>query len=521
MVKSASTRLSAVPSAPRRVIAIIRVSLEGGRGEQLLSPDVQLAAIEKDAHRRGWKIVDVVEAIDQSGSQRRSAWWPTLDAAIARVEAGDVDGIVAWKYSRFARNRVRWAIAVERVETAGGILESATEELDATTSAGRFQRGVLAEVNAFQADQIGESWRETHANRLARGLPHNGGPRFGYTYARETGFTPDPATAPVLAECYRRFVAGETFYSLVAWLATTGIQPVTGYSKRSTGVWSKTTLRRVLDSGFGAGLINKHDPECKRKHQSTGKCTNRLFLPGAHEPVIDAQTWERYQTARAERGRPQAARAQRSEYLLVGLARCMHDDDGQPCNGPMTYRNIYHRGQFALYCQTVQARLTHPGGSTQARFVEADVMDWMRHLAEDVENAVKRAAIVQADRGRDLSAVDAQLAAALANLDRQNRRFIQDLISEDSWPQIKAELEEDVARLRRKRKRLESANPDIPEVIAAEALEDWETLPVEYQRGVLQRLIERVDVFPGRHVPIEGSPRGHRRARVRVVPREL
>src|SRR3546814_14734865 len=71
---------------------------------------------------------------------------------------------------------------------------------------------------------------------------------------------------------------------------------------------------------------------------SSDVCSSDL-LAGAHEPVIDAATWERYRAARAERGRPQAARAERSPYLLVGFVRCMKQlDDGTNCEGRMTSR---------------------------------------------------------------------------------------------------------------------------------------------------------------------------------------
>lgn len=512
--------LAVVPRELRDVVAIIRVSKEGGRGDDLLSPENQRAAISNAAPRRGWRIVEWVEAIDQSGSQRRSAWWPTLDREIRRVEAGDIAGIVAWKYSRYARNRLKWAEAVERIDVAGGIIESATEEVDATTPAGKFQRGVLGEVNAFQADLIGETWRETHENRLARGLPINGRPRFGYVYSRETGFVPDPATGPVLAEAYRRYVAGDSLYALVTWIKDTGTRPVS-YGIASKGAWSDTTLRRVLDSGFGAGLLNRHDPECKAKHQSTGTCRHRIFLPGAHEAVIDTATWEAYRAARAERGRPQAARAERSPYLLVTLLHCMHDIDGEPCNGRMTYRRVGERraGGYAVYCLRSQNERAHRGGAATAVHVEAAVLAWMRKKADQVEEAVARAAAAAADRSEEVATLDRQIAAAVAELAKQNRRAATGLISDEFWPGFKRELEDNVTQLRNKHRRLTAVGDELPEVIAAEALQDWHTLPVEHQRSVLRRLIDRVEVTPGRLEPVEGSPNKTMRSRVYIVPR--
>ena len=508
------------PREPRPVVAIIRVSKEGGRGDDLLSPENQRAAISGAAPRRGWRIVEWVEAIDQSGSQRRSSWWPTLDREIRRVESGEIAGIVAWKYSRYARNRLKWAEAVERIDVAGGIIESATEELDATTPAGRFQRGVLGEVNAFQADLIGETWRETHQNRLSRGLPINGRPRFGYTYSREAGFSSDPITGPVLAEAYRRYVAGDSMYALVTWIKGTGTRPV-NYGIASKGVWNDTTLRRVLDSGFGAGLLNRHDPECKTKHQSTGNCRRRLFQAGAHQAVIDAATWEAYQAARAERGRPQAARGERSPYLLVGMLRCMADVDGEPCNGRMTYRRTGQRraGDFTVYCLRAQKERAHRGGQATALYVEAAVLAWMREKASQVEEAVARAAAAAADRGDEIATLDKQIAAAAAELAKQNRRAASGLISDEFWPGFKRELEDNVAQLRSRHKRLTVIDDEPPESVAAEALQDWDTLPVEHQRTVLRRLIDRVEVTTGPLEPVEGAANKARRARTHVVPR--
>jgi DNA invertase Pin-like site-specific DNA recombinase len=505
---------------PRRAIAIVRVSKEGGRGDDLRSPELQRARITEHCARHGLHVIEEIEAIDESGSQDRSSWWGRLAYAVERIEGGHADAIVAARFSRVARHRLRWAITVDRVERAGGTIESATEGMDTTTATGKFGRGMLAELNAFYADQMSESWKEVHANRLARGLPINGRPRFGYVYdAEEKMHRPDPVSGPVLAEAYMRYVSGESMYQLVGWIKDTGTSPVS-YGIASKGLWSDTTLRRVLDSGFGAGLLNYHDPECRASHQNTGHCRRRVFVPGVHEPVIDAATWQAFRVARAERGRPAAARSERSPYLLSGMLRCMADVDGKPCDGRMVYVGGGARTLGPLLrCLNQQQRRLHTGGKAAASHVEADVVNWLHQLADDVEGAVARAAAEQADRGEELAALDVQLAAAKENRERQTRRFVRDLISEDVWPGIKAELDAAVATLEQRRKRLMAAETDVPAVIAAEALGDWPTLSVEHKRAALRRLIERVEVTPGRLQPIAGWANGGRRGLVRVVPR--
>src|SRR5438477_12786006 len=171
-------RLAAVPDTPRQGIGLIRVSKER---EGMVSPEIQRAAIEQAAPPAGVDIVEWVEGIDQSGTAKRSRWWATLEQVVAKIESGERQAIVCWKFSRLGRNRVRRALALERIEDAGGIVVSAHEPLDASTSAGRLHRDVLGVIDSWQADTIGEQWRQAFAPRLRLGPRAPGRSGFGFT----------------------------------------------------------------------------------------------------------------------------------------------------------------------------------------------------------------------------------------------------------------------------------------------------------------------------------------------------
>ena len=159
----------------RRGLGLVRVSKARGR-EDLISPELQRSAIETYAKRKGIEVTEWVEALDESGSQERSPWWRTLEGVVGKVEAGDIDVVVVWKFSRAARHRKRWAVAVDRIEVAGATIESATEDVDPTTSTGRLTRGLLAELAAWEAEVKAEGWREVKDRRRALGLA-DGKPR--------------------------------------------------------------------------------------------------------------------------------------------------------------------------------------------------------------------------------------------------------------------------------------------------------------------------------------------------------
>jgi DNA invertase Pin-like site-specific DNA recombinase len=447
---------------------------------------LQRTAITDHCARRGYQLIGWVEGVDESGSGRRSPWWAKLDEAVGQIEAGEADVLVTWRFSRAARQRLKWAVAIDRVEVAGGLLESATEPLDTSTASGRLARGMLAEMAAYESEVIGSTWRETHARRTAKGLPANGKPRFGYRVL-DGIHRPDPGEGPVLAELYRRYVAGESVYSLVAWLNAHGWRTVPGYSKRGPGPWTQTALRRCLDTGFGAGFITVHGERVR----------------GIHEPVIDEQLWNAYLGARA--ARRTLRRAERATYLLTGLGvlRCAADLDGRPCGSPMG-GGQFGSGHVAKYrCLASHAERRHPGGYVTMQVVETEVRAWVERFAADA-TASTDAALLTAARAarrrqdakaieREIVEVDKALIRLEANraADREMPRSIYDAARTEML------AERQVLSERASVARAESLEGE-PGKIAVDLARDWDEMPLEHLRAGLRKLLGRVDVVPGR-----------------------
>jgi len=456
---------------------MIRVSDERGRGDALLSPDIQRTAITDYCQRSGYVIAGWVEAVDESGSKARSGWWRRLDETIEQVEAGEVDVIVAWKFSRIARRRRRWAVAVDRVEAAGGRLESATEPNERTAT-GRFARGMLAELAAFESERIGESWKEVHARRVVSGRPANGKPRWGYTYDRDAKIhRPDPVTGPVLAEVYRRYVAGESVYSLVRSLNNAGMRTSEGYSRGGPAPWSERSLRRAMDSGFAAGML----------------LVGGTHRSGVHDALIDAETWEAYQAARARRRVVRGA--ERSQYLLSGLVRCS-------CGSTMT-AGQFGDGHAPKYRCVAAREGRHAGGYVMANYVERAVLDWVHSVADEAK-AGTNASAVAAAAARARQATDADIlrreaAAVDAELVELSRQVLRKVIPEAAFVVLRDELEA-------RKKHLESealqmgvqARREPPVQVARELLDVWELLRVPERREALRGLLLHVVVEPGR-----------------------
>lgn len=465
------TALRAVPDRPPRVVAYIRVSDEGGRGDDLMSPQIQLAAIRDHCQRRGYEIVRVLEDIDMSGRfwKRR-----TVETAISMVEAREAEIVCVWKVSRVARHRLDWAIAVDRVEKAGGQLESATEPIDATTSTGRFTRGILAELAAFESERIGEGWREAHEQRVTRGLPSNGRVPWGWV-ADKHQITPHPVHGPVVVELYRRYIHGAGAVQLADYLNRGG-WPTDG-----GGRWHPTTVRYLLDNPVHAGFINYKG----------------RVVDGAHEGIINREMWDQYQAQRRDRRR--GGRLEATPHLLSGLLVC----------GRCGYRMVVSGGKkdYPMYrCDHAVSTKAHRWQSVSVRRLDTKVLAWVAGLAPEI------AAAAQAEPDPTLAAADtARIESAITDLDRQLVKLTEHLVSglvpevayepaRDSIASRRARLVADL-RMAKDRRVLAAEIPDVRAI-----LNDWGTMSMPAKRAILRALIREVTVIPGPEARVLVTP---------------
>ncbi|GMA26648.1 hypothetical protein GCM10025864_44690 [Luteimicrobium album] len=457
--------LRPVPDTPPRAVLYLRQSTYR---EESISLELQETAGRDYCARHGYDVV-AVEA--DPGISGRTWKRPAVQRVMDMIETRAADVVVLWRWSRLSRNRKDWAIAADRVDVAGGRIESATEPNDGT-AAGRFARGVMTELAAFESERISEQWQEVHASRVARGLPPGGKLPWGWAWA-DGAVTPDPDTAPYIEQAYRRYLAGAGHRELAAWFNGLGLKPM------HAPAWHDTTIVQCLDSPIHAGYVVYHGE----------------LHDGAHQGIVDVETWEAY---RAEREARAAERQVKRRYLLSGIARC---ECGAGMNGyriAPSARNRQREGFLGYRCGDFGRAEGHgPRWSISLRLVEDAVLAWLRDVADDVENTAARAAVEGSDArleaqriAREITGLDRQLAALTGHL-------ASGLVPEAAYRVTRDEIMERRDRLTSglaAAERLIVRMPDDPSKIAREVLADWVTLPVEAKRSALRALIARVEV---------------------------
>lgn len=463
--------LRPVPDTPPRAIIYLRQSTYR---EDSISLELQEIACRDYCDRSGYDVVGV-EA--DPGISGRTWKRPAVQRVMDTIEAREADVIVLWKWSRLSRSRKDWALAADRVDIAGGRIESATEPIDTATASGRFARGVMTEYAAFQSEQIGEQWEEVRQRRLNLGLPASGRLPYGWRWIKGEGIEQHPEQAPVVVEMYRRYLDGLGSAAIAYWLNDSGIL---GPNSKP---WTRVRPFTVLDSPIHAGLIPYR-----------GKT-----YPGAHEPIIDMLTWENYLDERGNR-RDAIARPREYEHLLSSLVWCS-------CGSRMNGKGSITGGHlYTGYICAASRTATHPQRAYISSLVlNPPIVKWfigLETVIADAAAGVGAASSMERDRiNRELSKIEDGLARMMLMVsgDEGLRPTFNRAreIANDETRRLQAEL--------RKVDRVERVALD--PAMLAEVRANWDDAEVADKNLILRRFIKRIDLLPDdeNHVRITTS----------------
>lgn len=482
--------------------------------EEKISDEIQKASIEDGARRRGRTIVRWIVDLDATGRNFKRKVMEAIEA----VETGAIEGareIWVWKYSRFGRNRHGIATNLARVEHAGGQLISATEEIDATTATGRFTRGMMFELAAFESERIGESWRETHELRRSHGLPATGGPRFGYLWHQREltdgllkvaeRYDPDPETAGTVLKLYEDYAYNDaTFRELAEMLNEKRI-----YNPAATkdDGWSMQALRYYLDCGFPAGFLHVHrnDVTCGQRAKCRHVEDHYGYIPGAQPPILSDDLWAAYRDKRDNRKRL-PPRARIAQYPYSGLAKCGLCGSGAAATNGSRGRRGYLWRCVRKYSQ--QERNSCPGSQVVARVLEDEVQAWLQEAAAEIDRRLRGAVVLPkqqkpTDDSRRRERIGADLAKIQKALDKASDAYAMDDMDREQYLRTKGrlvaqreKLDAELAALKQAEQEVQASAWEVRGAVIGRLLDEWDTLPVSGKRDLLAKAVKEIRLFP-------------------------
>lgn len=279
-------------SARVRCDGYVRVSRVGGRGgESFISPSEQSERIRAWAKARGFDLVKIHTDLDQPGS---TAQRPGLQAAIERIERGTVSGLIVWRLDRFGRSAVDNSRLLERIRAAGGVLYTVTEGIDTSGPMGEFLANVFTAFAQLELARIRDGWSAARERAVGRGVHIASKVPTGYR-RRADGRLEPSQDAAAIAEVFGAKARGEPWSALAAILEGAGVRTPYGGVR-----WAQRSLTHLISNRVYLGEAR----------------SGEFVHPGAHEPLIDAETWELAQRTKQPRSEG------RGGALLSGLLRC-------------------------------------------------------------------------------------------------------------------------------------------------------------------------------------------------------
>ena len=386
-----------------RLDGYIRVSRVGRRdGDSLISPAVQREAIEGWVRFKGAELVEIHTDLDQSGGRLDR---PGIRKIMARIMAGETEGIVVAKLDRFARSLTGALETIRQLDEQGAVLVSVAEGLDPTTPAGKMMLRVMLTMAEFELDRVRESWNDSRRRAVARGAAPVSTVPTGYLRRPDGRLSLDPELSQHVAQGYRMRAAYRSWPEIIEYFTENSVA-----SSLGTTVWSQSSLLNLFRNRAYLG------------EAASGEYVNRT----AHEPLIDRATWEL-----AQRTRTLASLRSRHPALLTGLLRC------QGCRHPMkTGGRLAHSGEFRhLYCcagkdraSACEPRRSIPAASIEPhvvkRFFELYERSSQRHCAGPQQIAAAEAALLAAEARLDRAKAPAVARLAKGLLDSAREELI-------------------------------------------------------------------------------------------------
>jgi site-specific DNA recombinase len=194
-----------------RMVGYIRVSRVGGRGDDLVSPQIQRRKIEEWAALHDVEVLRWFDEIDEPGSKLER---PLFQEALKLCEDGKADGIAVYRLDRFARSVIHGLESIKRLEQSGSRFVSVSEGFDAGTDVGRLVLTILFAFAELDLTKITQNWNHAVTQAIEAGKYISARVPVGYVKDEDGRLTVDPDVAPRIRQVFLKRAQGLSWREL-------------------------------------------------------------------------------------------------------------------------------------------------------------------------------------------------------------------------------------------------------------------------------------------------------------------
>lgn len=245
-----------------------------------------------------------IEIIKEYGATNESAKvqgkiFKEMVAEVKRTRR--VECLIVYSSDRFGRNTAESVKTADELKAAGVYVISATQEIDAHTSQGKFMRNLNFVLAEFDNDIRREKCTAGVKAKIAAGIWCGRTPLGYYSQGRgrNTKFTINP-NGELLRQAFYKKLQGEKSCHILDWLANRGLKI------------TKQKLHKILVSPFYAGKIT---------HKSLGSA----IIDGNQPPLITWAEFERVQAILSGRTGQYVHTKESPRFPLLNHVFCADD----------------------------------------------------------------------------------------------------------------------------------------------------------------------------------------------------
>ena len=455
--------------------AYIRVSTED---QTDLSPESQLEKVKEYAAKNNMLLPSEFIFHDDGISGRAANKRPGFQRMIAAAKdpVHPFSVIIVWKYSRFARNQEESIFYKSILRSKCNVdVISVSEPLIAGPFGSLIER-IIEWMDEFYSVRLSEEVKRSMTVNAKNGVLQSTA-SFGYKV--ENGvLVPVPEEAELIKEIFHRFLSGEGFYPIAQDLNSRGIKTHRGSR------FENRTVEYIIRNPVYIGKL-RWNPSGRTRRDFHNE--NIICPKGAHEPLIDEETWEAAQlrveqlkSQWAYHGRPSSDR----KHWLCGIVRCASCGATLIWSQPHFLKcNNYARGS----CKTSQ--------HIAVELIEESFIQQLRHdfsFSSEISYQIIDVPKPQDTRAGQLRRNRDRM---LSRLVRSRDAYMNGIDSLEDYAAIKASIQKEIDQIDAELSTIESASGASTEVSMKDSIKrTLETLesdaPISKKYDAVKRIID-------------------------------
>lgn len=397
------------------------------------------------ARRENFNIVDIFEEV-VSGAFIGER--PEMQKLLENMRTFKYDGVLVMDTDRFGRgdkiDQGRIERAFKETET---LIITPTEVIDPTSETGEFLLDVKGFASNMEFRMIKKRLIGGRRRAARSGKDIGQKPPYGYTKGKDKILRIDEEKAKIVRMIYQWCIEGLGRVKIAKRLTEMGIPSPSGKP-----VWSHVTVRNILENPKYKG--DQVYQRTKWTKQEDGRYKTKkindpsLFIAkeNAHEPIIDAETWELAQ--KAIKGRVKSPPLKKSLDLInpfASILRC------KVCGKAILANNPTDRPQKYLYCDTKKecGQRMIPLGKVETAVLEQleQILLKLRSIQKYQENKQQQAQDLAELYKKRLEKMDTEIEKQHKRKRRVQEFYEDGDYSKDEYLQRNAEIAEEIKKL--------------------------------------------------------------------------